>query len=90
MSLDVLLGYTGLPSLGHAAYFGVGAYAVAILTTEHQMGLLACLAAGVALATLTAAVFGLLAIRATGTYFLMITLALGMVDLGARLSAGCR
>jgi branched-chain amino acid transport system permease protein len=55
---------------------------VAIMTTEHQMGLLACLAAGVALATLTAAVFGLLAIRATGTYFLMITLALGMVIWG--------
>ena len=82
MSLDVLLGYTGLSSLGHAAYFGVGAYVVAIMTTEHQMGLLACLAAGVALATVTAAIFGLLAIRATGTYFLMITLALGMVIWG--------
>jgi branched-chain amino acid transport system permease protein len=82
MSLDVLLGYTGLSSLGHAAYFGVGAYVVAIMTTEHQMGLLACLAAGVALATVTAAVFGLFAIRATGTYFLMITLALGMVIWG--------
>jgi branched-subunit amino acid ABC-type transport system permease component len=69
MSLDVLLGYTGLSSLGHAAYFGVGAYVVAILATEHQMGLLTGLAAGVALATVTAAVFGLLAIRATGTYF---------------------
>ena len=46
MSLDVLLGYTGLSSLGHAAYFGVGAYVVAIMTTEHQMGLVACLAAG--------------------------------------------
>ena len=82
MSLDVLLGYTGLSSLGHAAYFGVGAYVVAIMTTEHQMGLLACLAAGVALATVAAAVFGLFAIRATGTYFLMITLALGMVIWG--------
>lgn len=82
MSLDVLLGYTGLSSLGHAAYFGVGAYVVAILATEHQMGLLTCLAAGVALATVTAAVFGLLAIRAAGTYFLMITLALGMVIWG--------
>jgi branched-chain amino acid transport system permease protein len=82
MSLDVLLGYTGLSSLGHAAYFGVGPYVVAILATEYQMGLFACLAAGVALATATAAVFGLLAIRATGTYFLMITLALGMVIWG--------
>ena len=82
MSLDVLLGYTGLSSLGHAAYFGVGAYAVAIMTTEKQAGLLACLTVGVLLAAATAAVFGLLAIRATGTYFLMITLALGMVVWG--------
>jgi len=82
MSLDMLLGYSGLASLGHAAYFGVGAYAVAIMTTEHQAGLGACLVVGVLLAGLTAAVFGLLAIRATGTYFLMITLALGMVIWG--------
>jgi len=82
MSLDVLLGYTGLPSLGHAAYFGVAAYAVGILATDHHRGFLVCLAAGLVLATLTAAVFGLLAIRATGTYFLMITLALGMVVWG--------
>jgi branched-chain amino acid transport system permease protein len=82
MSLDVLLGYTGLPSLGHAAYFGVAAYTVGILTTEHQVGFVVCLLAGVALAALTAAIFGLLAIRASGTYFLMITLALGMVVWG--------
>jgi branched-chain amino acid transport system permease protein len=82
MSLDVLLGYTGLPSLGHAAYFGVAAYAVGILTTDYQRGFLVCLLVGLGLATLTAAVFGLLAIRATGTYFLMITLALGMVVWG--------
>ncbi|HEY1245873.1 MAG TPA: hypothetical protein VGF29_13695, partial [Hyphomicrobiaceae bacterium] len=82
MSLDVLLGYTGLTSLGHAAYFGVGAYAVAIMATEKQAGLLSCLVVGVLLAALTAAIFGLLAIRATGTYFLMITLALGMVIWG--------
>ncbi len=82
MSLDVLLGYTGLPSLGHAAYFGVAAYAVGILATEGQVGFVGCLLAGVLLATATAAVFGLLAIRATGVYFLMITLALGMVVWG--------
>jgi branched-chain amino acid transport system permease protein len=82
MSLDLLLGYTGLPSLGHAAYFGVGAYAVAILATERQAGFAACLVAGLVAATAAAALFGLLAIRATGTYFLMITLALGMVVWG--------
>jgi branched-chain amino acid transport system permease protein len=82
MSLDVLLGYTGLPSLGHAAYFGVAAYAVGILSTDYQRGFLTCLATGLLAASLTAAVFGLLAIRASGTYFLMITLALGMVVWG--------
>jgi branched-chain amino acid transport system permease protein len=82
MSLDVLLGYTGLPSLGHAAYFGVAAYAVGILTTEYRRGFFTCLLAGLVLAALTAALFGLLAIRASGTYFLMITLALGMVVWG--------
>ena len=56
MSLDVLLGYTGLPSLGQAAYFGVAAYAVALLATERQVGLLGCAAAGIALAAVTAAV----------------------------------
>jgi branched-chain amino acid transport system permease protein len=82
MSLDVLLGYTGLPSLGHAAYFGVAAYAVGILSTDYRRGFLTCLLGGLLLATLTAALFGLLAIRASGTYFLMITLALGMVVWG--------
>ena len=82
MSLDLLLGYTGLPSLGQAAYFGVAAYAVALLATERQVGLVGCAAAGIALAAVTAAVFGFVAIRARGTYFLMITLALGMVVWG--------
>ncbi len=82
MSLDVLLGYTGLASLGHAAYFGIGAYTVGILATERQAGLAVCLLVALLLSTATAAVFGLLAIRATGTYFLMITLALGMVVWG--------
>ena len=82
MSLDIILGYTGLSSLGHAAYLGLGAYAVAILTTRHGAGFWTTLVAGVLLATVVAAVFGLVALRATGVYFLMITLALGMVAWG--------
>jgi branched-chain amino acid transport system permease protein len=82
MSLDILLGYTGLPSLGHAAYFGVAAYAVAILAVDAQAGFVTCLLVALVAAAVTAALFGLLAIRATGTYFLMITLALGMVVWG--------
>ncbi len=82
MSLDIILGYIGLASLGHAAYLGVGAYSVGILATRHGAGFWVTLAVGVLLATAVAAVFGLVALRATGVYFLMITLALGMVVWG--------
>src|SRR6184192_3031174 len=82
MSLDLLLGYTGLASLGHAAYFGIAAYVVAILATRQQASFWACLGAAIVLSTAVAAVFGLVAIRAAGVYFLMITLALGMVVWG--------
>src|SRR5262247_2858218 len=81
MSLDILLGFTGLPSLGQAAYFGVGAYMAAILAERYQFGLgfdfLLVVIFGILLGAALAAIFGLLAIRATGVYFLMITLALG-------------
>jgi len=81
MSLDILLGYTGLASLGQAAYLGVGAYATAILATKYHFGLgwdfWLFLLIGTLLGAALAAIFGLLAIRASGVYFLMITLALG-------------
>jgi branched-chain amino acid transport system permease protein len=82
MSLDLLLGYTGLPSLGHAAYFGTAAYVVAIFATEYQTGFWTCLVLALAVTILMGALFGLVAIRAAGVYFLMITLALGMVVWG--------
>ena len=81
MSVDILLGYTGLASLGQAAYLAVGAYVTAVLTTKYQFGLgwdfWLVLLFGILLGAGLASVFGLLAIRATGVYFLMITLALG-------------
>jgi len=81
MSLDILLGFTGLPSLGQAAYLGVGAYLTAILASEYQIGLgldfWLVIVLGIVIGAALAAVFGLFAIRATGVYFLMITLALG-------------
>jgi branched-chain amino acid transport system permease protein len=82
MSLDLVLGYTGLSSLGHAAYLGLGAYSVGILATRHGAGFWTTLVVGIVLAVAVAAVFGLIALRATGVYFLMITLALGMVVWG--------
>jgi branched-chain amino acid transport system permease protein len=82
MSLDLLLGYTGLASLGHAAYLGLGAYSVGVLTTQYGVHFWGTLAVGIVLAAGVAMVFGLVALRATGVYFLMITLALGMVVWG--------
>src|SRR4051794_11552546 len=81
MSLDILLGYTGLASLGQAAYLGIGAYTTAILATKYQIGLgwdfWLVVLLGILFGAALAAIFGLLAIRASGVYFLMITLALG-------------
>jgi branched-chain amino acid transport system permease protein len=81
MSLDLLLGFSGLASLGQAAYLGVGAYLTAILATRYQFGLgwsfWLVIVFGVVIGAATAAVFGLFAMRASGVYFLMITLALG-------------
>jgi branched-chain amino acid transport system permease protein len=79
MSLDILLGYTGLPSLGHAGFFGVAAYAVAVLSTRHQAGFWTCLLLGLLIGTLVSAVLGLLVSHVRDVYFLMITLAIGMV-----------
>ncbi len=78
MSLDILLGFTGLSSFGHAAYFGSAAYVVAVLATRYKIGFLTCFFGGVALAAAIGAIFGLLVAHASGVGFLMITLALGM------------
>ena len=81
MSLDILLGYTGLASLGQAAYFGVGAYLTAVLATKFHVGMgwdfWLVVVFGILIGAALAALFGLFAIRASGVYFLMITLALG-------------
>jgi branched-chain amino acid transport system permease protein len=81
MSLDILLGFTGLASLGQAAYFGVGAYLTAVLATKFHFGMgwdfWLVVVLGILLGAALAALFGLFAIRAGGVYFLMITLALG-------------
>ena len=79
MSLDILLGYTGLPSLGHAATFGVAAYGVAVLSTTYRMDVWTCLLGGLLVGTLLSGAFGLIVSHVRDVYFLMITLALGMV-----------
>ena len=78
-SINLLLGYGGLATLGHASYLGVAAYTSALLALK--LGLAHWIAAPLALAatTLMACVFGLIALRATGLGFLMLTLALSQV-----------
>lgn len=79
MSLNLLVGYAGLTSLGHAGYLGLSAYGCAWLMVNLGWGHLASAAAALAGSTAMAAVFGLIALRATGISFLMITLALGQI-----------
>jgi len=79
MSLDVLHGYTGMPSLGHAAYFGLAAYVDAICSSKLGWGFAAAGSAGIAASALAAALFHLLALRTTHSYYLMITLAFSQV-----------
>jgi branched-chain amino acid transport system permease protein len=79
MSLDLLLGYTGLASLGHAAYFGVAAYTVALLILQAGVPSGLAFPAALAAAAITGALFAPLALRARGSYFLMITFALAQV-----------
>jgi branched-chain amino acid transport system permease protein len=75
MSLDLLLGFTGLMSLGHAAFFGLGAYAVAVLGVEFGINAWLGVVAGVVIAGCGAALIGFFCVRTAGIPFLMLTLA---------------
>ncbi|MDQ6692492.1 MAG: branched-chain amino acid ABC transporter permease, partial [Candidatus Dormibacteraeota bacterium] len=79
MSLDLLLGYAGLASFGHAAFYGLGAYGCGLLALRHVDGLLPLLLAGGLLAALLAVPIGALSLRTSGIYFLMLTLAFGQM-----------
>jgi branched-chain amino acid transport system permease protein len=89
LSLNLLVGYGGMTSLGHASFLGVAAYACALLTTRYGLGHGAAAILSIAGTTAMAACFGLIALRATGLGFLMITLALSQVlwGLGYRMSS---
>jgi len=80
--LNLLIGFGGMTSLGHAAYLGISAYACAWLSTNAGWPALPAALAALAIGTASAAVFGVLALRAAGLGFMMITLALGMIVWG--------
>lgn len=76
MSLDFLVGYTGLVSFGHAAYFGVSAYAVVLISAgQSDANLWVLLLQSIGVAILTALFVGLFVLRTKGIYFIMVTLA---------------
>jgi branched-chain amino acid transport system permease protein len=79
MSLNILVGLGGMVSLGHAAYLGVAAYADAWLVTNAGVDTLSAAFLAIAVTTAMAALFGLLALRAAGLGFVMITLALAQI-----------
>jgi len=76
---NLLLGYTGLMSFGHAAFFGMGAYLCGHAATQWGLPIELAVLAGTVFAGLLGFVFGWVAIRRTGLYFAMITLALAQM-----------
>lgn len=82
MSIDLLAGFAGRVSLGHAAIFGVGAYITAYYVATYGGSPWAGAALGVVGATIAACAFGALAVRTSGVYFLLLTLAEGMLVWG--------
>lgn len=82
MSIDVLAGYTGLSTLGQAGIFGVSAYVAGYLSARMDQPMYVAFPAGILGALLISIVFGAVAIRTSGIYFLMITLAQGMIIWG--------
>ena len=79
VSLNLLLGTTGLVSFGHAAYFGIGAYTCAILMKTYGVPFALALAAAAVNAAFWAALFGPFCVRSTKIYFSMLTLAFAQI-----------
>jgi branched-chain amino acid transport system permease protein len=82
MSIDLLAGFAGRTSLGHGAIFGISTYVVVYASEQAGCSPLLAVALGVTTSTAAAAVFALLAVRTSGVYFLLLTLALGMIVWG--------
>jgi branched-chain amino acid transport system permease protein len=79
LALDLLVGFGGLVSFGHAAFIGLGAYAVGILASHGINNALVALPAALIVSTLFAFLTGLVCLKTKGAYFIMITLAFGQM-----------
>ena len=79
MALNFLLGYTGVLSFGHAAYFGLGAYGAAMTLRYLVPSSALAVLVGVAVGTLAAMIIGALIVKLRGVYFAMVTIAFGQV-----------
>jgi branched-chain amino acid transport system permease protein len=79
MALNFLLGFTGVLSFGHAAYFGLGAYGTAMMIKYIVPSTPLAIVVGVIVGTLAAAALGLLIVKLRGVYFAMVTIAFGQV-----------
>lgn len=82
MSVDILAGFAGRTPLCHGAIFGTSTYVVLYCSADGGMSVPAALLLGVLAATVLATIFGLLAVRTSGVYFLLLTLALGLIVWG--------
>jgi branched-chain amino acid transport system permease protein len=79
MGFNLLLGYTGILSFGHAAFFGLAGYAMGLILIHLKIPILLGMLFGIVLSTVTAVLIGLLIIRKTGIYFAMLTIAFGQM-----------
>jgi len=79
LSLNITTGYAGLVSLGHAAYYSIGAFATAILSTQLGWSFLPCLLASILTAALAGMLVGLPSLRLTGSYLCVVTLGFAEV-----------
>ena len=79
MGFNILLGYTGILSFGHAAFFGLAGYSMGLILIHLKIPILLGMLFGIALSTVTAILIGLLIIRKTGIYFAMLTIAFGQM-----------
>ncbi|GIX47552.1 MAG: branched-chain amino acid ABC transporter permease [Candidatus Tectimicrobiota bacterium] len=82
MSIDLLAGYAGLVTLGHAGIFGISAYLVGYLTARLGLPMHVTFPCGVLGAVGASLLFGIMAVRTSGVYFLLITMAQGMIVWG--------